>query len=475
VTATPAMTTSAIRQLSTFSRPLMGALAGAALLVAAPDANAQKLVIEAGRIVQDSGREITDGLIVVDGGRIVAIGRQGEVEKPWDAPVVGGPNFVAFPGFVEAHTWRGMDRPNENVDVAPFLDVRDSIDPINIYFEDCRRWGMTTLNIQQGNNCVIGAQGRIVKPVGITIEEMTVRPAFGIKMSASPKSGKSLATQAQALRRAFEDLRRYLEEQVQDARDGGDKARREALAQGRDFERPENRGRAMAGSAWRVEGLEIIPRGAIDEKQAPLLDLIEGRGKAFIWCGGPREVHTALEVARANGFLDRTTLVLDPSCWKAAAVVAESGVAVVLEPPLIHRERHPLTGEDIETFVPGVFHRHGVRFALSSQNSSSGSLWFQAARAIGHGLDRRVALDAVTRVPAEILGLADQVGALEVGRLANVLLLTGDPMGNATWVEHTFVDGQHVYDRSKDVRNKYLIEGVEPMGVEGAARAPGAQ
>src|SRR5690348_18219411 len=49
-----------------------------------------------------------------------------------------------------------MDRPNENIEVAPFLDVRDSIDPISFYFEDSLRAGVTTINIQQGNACVIG-------------------------------------------------------------------------------------------------------------------------------------------------------------------------------------------------------------------------------------------------------------------------------------------------------------------------------
>jgi len=454
-----------------FDRFLPAALVSALLVAAAPEAVAQKLVIEAGRIVQDASTEITDGIIVVEGGRIVAIGRQGEVEKPWDAPVVGGPEFVAFPGFVEAHSNRGMDRPNENIDVAPFLDVRDSIDPINLYFEDCRRWGMTTVNIQQGNNCVVGAQGRIVRPVGLTIEEMTVRPGYGLKLSAAAKSGKSAATQAQALRTAFEDLRRYLEGIVQDAKDGGDKARREAMFQGRDLTGEKATGRAMGGNTWKVEGLELIPRGAIDEKQAPLLDLVEGRGTAFIWCGSPRDVHLALEIARTHGFLDRTTLVLDPSCWKAADVVAESGVAVALEAPLVHIERDPLTGEETETFVPGVFAQKGVRFALSSQNSSSNSLWFQAARAIGLGLDRKTAIDAVTRVPAEILGLGDQVGTLAVGRLANVLLLSGDPLANDAWVQHAIIEGEMVYDRAKDVRNKYLIDGIEPMGVEGALDA----
>ena len=124
-------------------------------LLASTASASDKLVVEAGRIVTRAGGDITDGVVVIENGRITAIGPADEVEKPWDAPVVGGPDLVAFPGFVEAHTSSGMDRPNENVDVAPFLDVRDSIDPIAYYFEDCLRYGITTVNVQQGTFTVV--------------------------------------------------------------------------------------------------------------------------------------------------------------------------------------------------------------------------------------------------------------------------------------------------------------------------------
>ncbi|QDU65053.1 amidohydrolase family protein [Engelhardtia mirabilis] len=440
-----------------------------AAVATAPFAQADKLVIEAGRIIQNSGTEIENGVIVVEDGRIVAIGPAAEVEKPWDAPVVGGPELVAFPGFIEAHSNRGMDRPNENIDVAPFLDVRDSIDPINLYFEDCLRWGVTTINVQQGNDTVVAAKGRIVHPTGMTVEEMTVRPNYGLKLSAAPKRGNSRATQAQALRGAFGDLQRYLEDVVADARQGGDLARREALYQGRDMEGEKAKGRAMGGSTWKVDGLELIPRGAIDEQQEPLLELVEGRYDAFVWCGSPRDVHLAIDIATQNGFLDRTTLVLDSSCWKAADVIAAAGLDVILQGSQMDTETDPVTGEETETFVPGVFAEKGITFALSSENASSNSLWFQAARAVAHGLDRAAALDAVTTTPAAILGLGDQVGSLEVGKLADILLLSGDPLSSQSWVEHAFIEGNHVYDRSKDVRNKYIFEGQQPLGAGSAS------
>jgi imidazolonepropionase-like amidohydrolase len=435
-----------------------------------------KLAIKAGKVIPGAGAPaIEKGVIVIEGGKITAVGGE-DTKVPWDAVVIDVPELTAFPGYVEAHSFRGMDRPNENLDVAPFLSVRDSIDPVNFYFEESLRWGVTTIAIHQGNDCVVAGQGMVVRPFGLTVDEMAVKTNAGLKLSATPKRGFSAATQAQALRRAFADLRRYLEQLVQEKRDGSDRARREALYQGRDLEGENAKGRAMEGSAWKVEGLELVPRGEIDEKQAPLLALVEGKLPAFIYCGRPMDVHLALDVARENGFLARTTLVLGPSCWKAADVIAEAGVPVVLDAELIHVETDPLTGEEIETFVPGVFKEKHVRFALSSANPSNESLWYEAALAVGYGLTRAEALAAVTTVPAEILGLGKRFGSIEVGKDGNVLLLSGDPLSVTTWIERVIVDGKQAYDRSKDVRMKHLLEGVQPAGTQAAGEAAaGAQ
>jgi imidazolonepropionase-like amidohydrolase len=457
-------------------RPLLSC--ATVLLAAAPDAFAGgRIAIKAGRIITQAGPDILNGVIVIEDGRIQSVGP--DEKAPWDAELLDHPDLVAFPGYVEAHNTRGMDRPNENVDVAPFLDVRDSIDPISSYFEDSLRSGVLTINVQHGppapgsGGCVIGAQGMVVKPFGLTIEQMAVKPAAGIKISAAPKAGKSRATQAQAVRKAFTDLRLYLEKLVQDKKDGKDTARREALYQGRDLDKEENKkGRAMEGNAtWKVKGLEAIPRGEIDDKQEPLLRLVEGQIPAFIYCDAAAAVPLALEIARDNGFLAGTTLVLDGDSWKAADLIAEAGVPVVLGSTLVHVERDPVTGKEKETFVPGVFKKKNVRFALQSLNPQAQSLWYQAAVCVGHGIERKDALDAVTRTPADILHLGDRVGSLEPGKDGNVLLLSGDPLSVSTTVQYVVLGGNLVYDRSQDVRVKHLLEGVEqpntaPRGVE---------
>ena len=454
-------------------RPILLCAALAALRAPAPAQSEARLVIEAGRIVTQAGPDIENGRIVIAGGRIVAVGKADEVEKPWDATVLGGPGFVAFPGFVEAHTSQGMDRANENIDVAPFLDIRDSIDPVAYYFEDCLRYGITTVNVQQGANCVIGGRGMIVRPVGMTVEQMTVRPLFGMKLSARPKGGKSRATQMQALRFAFQDLKTYLEDLVEKEKDSQGFAKREALFQGRDLEAEKAQGRPMTSTGWKIADLELIPRGALDERYAPLLELLEGRYTAFLHCGDPLDVAHALEIARANGILAKTVLVIEEDCWKAADLIAEAGVPVVLEGALVDVQRDPITGEEIETFTPGVLQEKGIRFALSSEDPNTRAPSYQAALAVGRGLDRDVALDAVTKVPAEILGLGNEIGSLEKGKLGNVVLFSGDPLSITSWVEHVVIEGKPVYERSKDVRNKHLLSGVQPAGTAPPSAAEG--
>ncbi len=464
--------TSLLQRIAKTHLALTLGLLGCSFLLSAQAEAGEKYAVRAGTVHTLAGDAITNGVIVIEGGRITAVGSADDVKIPWDAEVLDVPHLEAYPGFVEAHTSSGMDRPNESVAVAPFLNVRDSIDPVAFYFEDCLRSGVTTINVQQGNACIIGAVGMVVKPRGMTVEEMLVRPRSGLKISAAPKSGMSRATQAQTLRATFAGLRTYLEDLVQQKRSGNDYSRREALYQGRDLSGERGKGRAMMSKGWTVEGLELVPRGEVDEKQEPLLDLVEGRIPAWIYCGAPMDVRLALEIARDNGFLGRTVLVLDDSCWKAADLIAEAGVSVVLDSTLVRTETDPKTEEEEDVFIPGVFKDKGIPFALSSRNSSTESLWFQAAMCMAHGFTRAEALAAITATPANMLGLEGKVGCLCPGAAGNVLLTSGDPLSVTSFVEYVVIDGNLVYDRSTDIRTQHLLEGVVPEGTESHAEEP---
>jgi imidazolonepropionase-like amidohydrolase len=80
------------------------------------------------------------------------------------------------------------------------------------------------------------------------------------------------------------------------------------------------------------------------------------------------------------------------------------------------------------------------------------------ATCVRGGVDRRTALEALTVVPARMLGLEDQLGSIAEGKLANLQILTGDPLQATTWVDSVLLDGQVVYTRKDDPRLKYLLQ-----------------
>jgi imidazolonepropionase-like amidohydrolase len=457
------LTRSVLRNMKTSS-----AILSLLFVAAAPLANAGdgKLVIEAGKIVTLTGEVIENGKIVIEEGRITAVGV--DVDAPWDAEHIDASGLVAYPGFVEAIITGGVDRPNENVPVAPFLDISDSIDPVNVTFENFLRSGVTTINVQQGADCVIGARGHVVKPVGRTVEEMSIRPRAGIVLSASPRRGNSRATQAQALRTTFGGLRRYLNETVAAAKAGDDYAKREAMYQGREPDEESAKGRDLECSAWTVEGMKLVPRWEIDEKQAPLVALVEGKIPAFIYCGNAMDVGVAIEVAESNGFLHKTVLVVSGDCDRAVDWIAERGVPVIIQGSLTRMELDEETEEEEEIFLPKVYADAGVRFALRSVNSTTQSLAYQAARCVAHGMSREDAFRAISITPAEIIGVAKRVGSLSVGMDGNVVLYGGDPFSVEGVVQHVIIEGVAVYDRATDSRMRHLEEGVAPDNTQPA-------
>lgn len=417
------------------------ALALAAGFLAAGPAPAEEevLAIKAKRILTVSGPPVEDGVVLVRGGRIEAVGRAGtEVAVPPLARVVEHDGWVC-PGFVEAHSQAGLDRGNEQQPQVPFVSALDALDPSNDAVENQLREGVTTLLVIPGNDTQIGGQGIVVKPVGRTVEEMLLVRSAGLKISLEPVRGTTRAGQLAALRKAFDD-----------AVEAKEKAGK----------------RAAEGSAVPGEGPE--PE---DPRRRAVLDVLEGRLPAFVHAPLAMDVRNAFALCDGRGI--RARFVLGPDAWRAAPLLRErqdaagpGEVLYALDPSLevVDRDEDADTEEVRE--VAGILHRAGVRFALTSDEGPWPTRypWYQAATAVRQGMPREEALRAVTLDAARFLGLGERVGSIEKGKDANLLLLTGDPLSASTWVDRVIVDGVEVYDRRIDRRLRRLIEGERKDG-----------
>ena len=371
------------------------------------------LAIKNARVITVSGADIEGGTVIVRAGRIEAVGK--DLEIPWDAKTIDAAGKVLMPGLVEAHTFRGMDRPNERMASVPFVSAFDAVNPVDPYFEDALRQGITALLVAPGNDTLIGGQACVMKPWGGTTERMLVAKNAYLKISLKPRAGTSRMAHVAALRRELDEVAETEKE--------------------------------------KKEG----PPSETAAKREPLARLLKGALPALVYCPTASDALKAVELAEAYKF--RAVLVLGRDGWKAAEEIAKRKLDVVLAPELAYWETDEEKHEEVRRLGAPPFAKAGVRFAFQTDGSPYGGayLWYQAATAVKHGMSRADALRAITLAPAEILGLGARMGSIEKGKDANLTLLTGDPLDVQTWVDRVFIDGKTAYERSKDERLKRVL------------------
>jgi imidazolonepropionase-like amidohydrolase len=165
-------------------------------------------------------------------------------------------------------------------------------------------------------------------------------------------------------------------------------------------------------------------------------------GPLLVAASTPGEVHAALETlsARADGFV----LVGARESGADAAAIAASGAAVAFPPLTVSDPRRVLE-------TPGKLARAGVRVAFVSDapRSSEEQLRVSAVFAVKYGMDRTAALRGLTTVPAALLGLSREIGSLEAGKDADVVIWSGDPLSLTSAVETVIVNGKVTWKRAR--------------------------
>jgi imidazolonepropionase-like amidohydrolase len=423
------------------------------------------VAVRAGKLMKADGTVVENGTMVIRNGRISALGGA-DLEIPFDVLLQEYPDAVVFPGFHEAHAARGMDRANENVPVAPFLDVKDSIDPVAFFFEDQLRGGTVAIGVIPGNNTVIGGVGRIVAPAGMTVEQMTLDDGMGMKLAIGPKRGWSRSAQLAELRETFDkldrDLRLVGRSLIED-----DARRADREKAGEEEEADEDDGDYWDSAQGFVRfgddfpGKEMISEEDLDDAQRGLVRILNGDERLWVWAPTASDVMHADSWLRDHGLLENAVLVVRAGAWKAADLLAEMGRPVVIDGDLWHVERDPVSWKEIKTFAPVKLHAAGVTFAISSVPNRMGPdrLAYQAAMCVREGLPRSVALATVTTNPAMLWGLGDDLGEFQEDADGTFVVFDKDPLATDAHVLEVWIRGIKTYDRTQDQRLQRLEEG----------------
>jgi len=407
--------------------------ASTALIASSLDAQ-DVIAIKGGRVLTIAGPVIEDGIVMIRNGRIQKVGKAADTEVPWEAKVIDATGKVVMPTWVLAHSQGGLRGANESMQNVPFVSVADALDPASTWFEQCLRNGVGSVHTLPGNNTLLGGLGMVVRPYGRTVEDMAVSTRTGIKISLQARGGGRLQ-QIRRLRRVFEDARTYL----------ADYERRQ-----QEFEREKAAGVIDEDKEWDEE---------IDRTKKPAIDLLQKKVKGWLYVPGSAEVSEALRLAEEFDLV----IVLGSRIHKAVSKLQQLDAPVVLSDTIDYYETDPETDEEQKVGTARLLADAGIPFALSLGTSGPTShAWWQLASCVRQGTDRRIALEALTIVPARLLGLDNQLGTLEQGKLGNVQILTGDPLQATTWVDTVVLEGEVVYERSSDPRLEFLFEASAP-------------
>jgi imidazolonepropionase-like amidohydrolase len=413
------------------------------------------LAIQGAQIITVSGERIENGTILIRDGKIEAVGT--DIELPGEAKVIDATGKVVMPGIVDAHNAAGMSQANEQAAVVPFLSVVDSIDPVDSYFEECRRNGVTTAAVVPGNSTLIGGKAAIVKTAGEYVNDMLVRRDSGLKISLRPTSGSRMSQMAQ-LRKELDKAKQALEEPKQES-SAEDKATQADKEDQKESEKEEDSEESAAEDDQ--QSAANAKAEDADEGLEALKLALQGKMPVYIYC------ETGMDALAACRLIDDYQLtaifVLGRDCYKAAKSLADRHQTVILDSELVFWETNERTREDTKVVIPEVYLQAGVPFIFQTEDPSSrrtlGSsyYWYQAATAVKYGLSEAQALAAITLEPAKVLGIDSMVGSIEVGKDADLVILTGDPLDISSWVESTIVAGQIVYNRDEDKKLERLL------------------
>lgn len=394
-----------------------------ALAALAPQAQ-ETVAIRAGRVYTGTGPALDKAWIVVRGGKIVDVRAGGEA--PAGARVVDASTQVVIPGLVDAHTTLADEGKDGDVSVA--TDVR-AVDGVDFFdgFREHLSGGVTTAYVSPGSRRLVSGQGAVIKTAGRGAGERTLAGSWGVHVTLGESSKNPPEIFTPPVPPTAENPIRPARKQYPASRMGQFAALREAASQPGPFQEAT---RPLVVEAYAAD--DLVKAVLLAEELKRPIVLLDAEGAAGIADFlAARKVPVVYNMAYAPGRRAPGGPEEAAGRLEGAAALVKAGVVTALQAPA---------------------------------DGDLRELLFIAAAAVRGGLTREQALAAVTRVPAEILGVASRVGSLAPGLDADLVFLSGEPFSGAPAVERVMIDGLWVYTRkSGDVQTyKALRESTKP-------------
>lgn len=398
------------------------------------------IALVGGTIHTVSGEVIQSGTIVFDKGKITALGVN--VAIPTDAEQINVAGKHVFPGLIDAANNLGLSEvplgAPGTVDAAeigsinPNVRAEVAVNPESEHIPVARSGGVTVVATYPGGGLLSGLAAAMMMD-GWTWEDMTLQRGVGLVINW-PSMVFSPSPFSQQTR-----------ENWQETRDNNLKAIRQAFADARAYM-----------SAKKAEQGRGIPYHDIDPRWTAMVPVLEGTMPVLVNAAEVTQIQSAIQWAEQEKV--KLVIVGGREAWRVSDQLNAAKIPVIFTDVQNGPARR---WEDYDQIFKTAarLSSAGIPFCITGDRSGSNArnLSHHAANAAAYGLAKDEALKSITLYPAQILGIADRVGSLEVGKDATLLVTTGDILEITTNVEQAFIQGKKLdmRDKHKNLYNKY--------------------
>ncbi len=419
------------------------------------------VVLRGGKLLTVSHGVIENGAIVMQGGKIVAVGAASSVNVPSGAQVLDVTGMTIYPGLIDSETQLGLteisaeEMTNDLVEMSdeimPHMHTAEAFHAESALIPVARMNGITNAVVAPESGDTLPGQDSFIQLAGANASEMLLIRDNAMPLNFTgdqrrrgegrkfPSTRMGLAAQ---LRQAFLDAQDYKSKWTDYERKKADAAQKKE-DKDKDKNKDQNKDKKSEPTA---------PKR--DLKLEAMLPYLEGKKTIVLAAESPSDLQTA--VSLANEFKLKFVLNHISHSQPVLDYVASLKVPVIVGP--IYEAPKEDERYDTVYSLPAQLYKRGVKIVFASYSAHNvRNLPDQAGYATAFGLPYDEALKAITLNAAEIWGVADQLGSLDAGKTANVVVANGDPLDVKTDVKQVFIAGREVpmTDRQVRLRDEY--------------------
>ena len=391
------------------------------------------IALVGGTIHTVSGEVIDHGIVLFDKGKIAAVGANVTLPQGTESIDVtakhvypGMVDAISSIGLVEIDAVRSTRDVTETGSINPNIRAEAAVNPESEIIPVTRANGVTTAVTMPNGGTISGSAAAMMLD-GWTWEEMTLKAPIGMIVNwpsmtinkawwerRSEDDQKKARTKAlDELRNAFRDARAYM-------------------------------------TAKHAESQKEVPFHKTDLRWEAMIPVLERKVPVLMNAEDIQQIEAAVAWAAQEGV--KLVILGGYDSWRVADLLKANDVSVIVN-PILRTPWRRWEAYDVQFTIPEKLHEAGVRYCIASGGAwNERNLPYEAAKAAAYGLSKDEALKSVTLYPAQILGIADRVGSLEVGKDATLIITNGDPLEIMTNVQMEFIQGKSVSLQSRHTR-----------------------